>query len=133
MTKKPSAPRVWIAFDFLDDPDFSNSHLLIYGYLLNRYNFFKSLRKQFFENISDISAATRQSPATVKRIIKDLQEKGYLQVGKVKTLTGHSNNYVVIDKHSMSNTSQTTKVAVAAPKQTSLRELEELEEIEEPF
>lgn len=130
MTKKPSAPRVWIAFDFLDDPDFSNSHLLVYGYLLNRYNFFKSIRKQFFENISDISAATRQSPATVKRVIKDLQEKGYLQVGKVKTLTGHSNNYVVIDKHRMSNTSQTTKVAVAAPKQASFCDLEE---IEEPF
>lgn len=122
MSKKPATPRVWIAFEFLDDPDFSNSHLLVYGYLLNRYNFFKSIRKQFFENISDIAAATRQSPATVKRVIKDLQDKEYLSIGKVKTITGHSNNYVVIDKHGMSNAGQASKVSTS--KQTPFHELE---------
>ena len=122
MQKQKHVPKVWISYEFLDDPDFSNSHLLVYAYLLNRYNFFKSIRKQFFENISDISAATRQSQATVKRVIKDLQEKGYLHVGKVKTQVGHSNNYTVVDKHGISNNSQAVK-----------QQHNMLDDIEEPF
>jgi len=79
----------------------SNADAVIYAFMLNRFTFFKGIGKGYFENIKDIALGSRQDESTVKRTLKKLSEHGYIQINKVKVMVGVSNNYVVLDVHSV--------------------------------
>lgn len=79
----------------------SNADVVIYAFMLNRFTFFKNIGKGYFENIKDIALGSRQDESTVKRAIKKLSEHGYISINKVKVGVGVSNNYMVMDVHSV--------------------------------
>jgi hypothetical protein len=81
----------------LSQPWASNADVVVYAFMLNRFTFFKGLNKEYYENIDQIALACGQSPITVKRTLKKLQEHDYVVVGKVKAEVGVSNKYIVKD------------------------------------
>ena len=85
----------------------SNADVVIYAFMLNRFIFFKNIGKGYFENIKDIALGSRQDESTVKRTIKKLSEHGYILINKVKVGVGVSNNYTVMDVHSVLDAPET--------------------------
>jgi hypothetical protein len=75
----------------------TSSDAIVYAFMLNRYTFFRSIDKPYFENLEDVATGSRQSIATVKRSIKKLQINGFIDIRKIKVFVGCSNNYTVND------------------------------------
>ena len=81
----------------LSQPWASNADVVVYAFMLNRFTFFKSLHKEYYENIDQIALACGQSCATVKRTLSKLAEHGHITVIKIKASVGVSNRYIVKD------------------------------------
>lgn len=71
---------------------------ILYQYMLDRYCFFSSNNKEFFDNQDDIAENIAMSKRTVVNLLKELVEIG-LVVKTTKRIQGsmHSNAYVVLD------------------------------------
>lgn len=92
---------VRLPLEMLSEPWVANADIIVYAYMLNRFNFFKGLQKSYYENIKDIAEGVKQDETTVKRAIKKLKDHSYLTVSKVKVGLGVSNSYDVVDVHSV--------------------------------
>lgn len=91
--------RYTFAADILGDhKDCSYSTAIIYSYMLCRYNWFKSMGKQFFESTTEIADNCHSKDATVRLAIQWLKKEGYLDVGKKKGMLHNNNTYIVHDK-----------------------------------
>lgn len=98
-TYQNSLKYVRLPLEMLSEPWVANADIIVYAYMLNRFNFFKGLQKNYYENIKDIAEGVKQDETTVKRAIKKLKEHSYLTVSKVKVGLGVSNSYDVVDVH----------------------------------
>jgi len=98
-TYQNSLKYVRLPLEMLSEPWVANADIIVYAYMLNRFNFFKGLQKNYYENIKDIAECVKQDETTVKRAIKKLKEHSYLTVSKVKVGLGVSNSYDVVDVH----------------------------------
>lgn len=80
----------------------SHTHTILAAYLTDRYNHFKGIHKEFFDNQENISAEVGMSLSVVQRRMKDLSSIGALRTTK-KKLRGFvsSNSYVVLDVFSV--------------------------------
>jgi len=106
---------VRLPLEMLAEPWVANADIIVYAYMLNRFNFFKALQKRYYENIRDIAEGVKQDETTVKRAIKKLKEHSYLTVSKVKVGLGVSNSYDVVDVHSVMDV-KPVNAAVDKPK-----------------
>ena len=86
-----------LPLEMLDLDWATSADVVVYAFMLNRYNFFKGIGKSYFENIDDIALGSRQSVNTVGRTIKKLQEHKFIEVAKIKSKIGNSNSYTVND------------------------------------
>jgi predicted transcriptional regulator len=90
-----------LPIQMLNEPWVSNADIIVYAFMLNRFNFFKTLQKSYYENIKDIAEGSNQNESTVKRAIKKLQQHSYLTIRKVKVGLGVSNSYDIVDVYSI--------------------------------
>jgi len=90
-------------YEILDNEWATSSDAVVYAFMLNRYLFFKSIGKEYYENMADIAKGSRQDASTVKRAIKKLSLHGYISITKIKAEVGVSNNYKVHDLHQLYN------------------------------
>lgn len=88
---------VLFPLDLLDIAGMTSGTALVYIYMLNRSKFFAAAGNDYFESQSSIAEATRQSEATVKRAVKYLLQEHFIAVRKMKSKTGWSNHYEVVD------------------------------------
>ena len=86
-----------LPLEMLDLEWATSADVVIYAFMLNRFNFFRKIGKDYFENIEDIAIGSRQSVATVKRTVKKLNDNHFIQITKVKSKIGFSNSYIVND------------------------------------
>ena len=96
-TDQNSLKYIRLPLEMLDLDWATSADVVVYAFMLNRYNFFKGIGKSYFENIDDIALGSRQSVPTVKRTVKKLQENKFIEVTKVKSKIGFSNSYTVKD------------------------------------
>lgn len=122
---------VRLPLEMLSEPWVANADIIVYAYMLNRFNFFKGLQKSYYENIKDIAEGVKQDETTVKRSIKKLKEHSYLTVSKVKVGLGVSNSYDVVDVHSVMDV-KPTNTAADKPK-VKLKKLKEDEDDNLPW
>ena len=88
---------VLFPLELLDIAGMTSGIALVYIYMLNRSKFFAAAGNDYFESQSSIAEATRQSEATVKRAVKYLLQENFIVVRKMKSKTGWSNLYEVVD------------------------------------
>ena len=88
---------VLFPLELLDITGMTSGIALVYIYMLNRSKFFAAAGNDYFESQSSIAEATRQSEATVKRAVKYLLQENFIAVRKMKSKTGWSNHYEVVD------------------------------------
>ena len=88
---------VLFPLELLDIAGMTSGIALVYIYMLNRSKFFAAAGNDYFESQSSIAEATRQSEATVKRAVKYLLQENFIVVRKMKSKTGWSNHYEVVD------------------------------------
>lgn len=69
----------------------------IYGYMLNRYSFFKRNNMQYFEAEAQIALFLKTTTKTVQRSIKVLKENSFLDYELKHKNTSFSNVYTVND------------------------------------
>ncbi len=93
-TKLDSWKHVAILHDKYDDCTYS--HSIVYSYMLCKYQWFKSLGKNYFESQQEIADSCRSTLPTVKLSIKWLVGKGLVQKSSQKGVK-HNNNLYVID------------------------------------
>lgn len=101
-------------FEILDNDWCTPTTAIVYFFMLNRYQHFKKLGKDYYETQKDIVLGTRASEKTVKTCIKVLKDRGYLTVSKHKSSNQQyaNNTYVVLDKFNLfSNNSELAKKA----------------------
>lgn len=96
---------VRLPLEMLDKEWATVADVVVYAFMLNRFMFFKTKSRAYYENVSDIAKGSRQSTATVSRTIKKLQENNYITVSKIKVEVGCSNSYIVHDIHGMTRIS----------------------------
>lgn len=71
---------------------------MLYRYMLDRYQHFTRLNKQFFDNQEALAEAIGVTSRTVLNLIKDMVEFGLITKKATKTFgAAHSNSYVVLD------------------------------------
>ena len=69
----------------------------VWHWILNRYQFFKSQGKGFFDNQEDIALNSGVSLSTVRRFLKELEEMGYIKTTMTQKYGGHkSNSYEIL-------------------------------------
>ena len=85
------------------DASFSLYDKFIYMHMLQRFVFFHSLGKQYYDNQSDIGESLGLTRQTVAKSTKTLEGRGLIKSEKVKTMTQtglfSSYNYTVFDKY----------------------------------
>lgn len=85
------------------DASFSLYDKFIYMHMLQRFVFFHSLGKQYYDNQSDIGESLGLTRQTVAKSTKTLESRGLIKSEKVKTMTQtglfSSYNYTVFDKY----------------------------------
>lgn len=75
---------------------FPTEHKVLWCYMLDRYEFFKSSNKQWFDDQDDIANACGISRSTVQRFLKLLNEAGVVLITRTRQYGGHiSNSYVI--------------------------------------
>lgn len=75
---------------------FPTEHKVLWCYMLDRYEFFKSSNKQWFDDQEDIANACGISRSTVQRFLKLLNEAGVVLITSTRQYGGHiSNSYVI--------------------------------------
>lgn len=75
---------------------FPTEHKVLWCYMLDRYEFFKSNNKQWFDDQTDIGDACGISRSTVQRFLKLLNEAGVVLITSTRQYGGHiSNSYVI--------------------------------------
>lgn len=67
---------------------------IVFLYMLDRYKFFRSSGKSYFDNQEDIALACASTRKTVGRTIKLLEDCGCLSVKSKTTFQHRSNSYV---------------------------------------
>lgn len=83
MTQKPS-PWFRMPVDLMKRDDLSSNAKLVYAYMLWKYRFFSSKKKDYFESQNTIAEALDISRWTVNQSIAQLQELGLLQSKRKK-------------------------------------------------
>lgn len=85
------------------DNSFSLYDKFIYMHMLQRFMFFKSLGRPYYDNQTDIGEALGLTRQTVAKSTKTLESRGLISSEKVKTMTQtglfSSYNYTVFDKY----------------------------------
>lgn len=85
------------------DTSFSLYDKFVYMHMLQRFMFFHSLGKQYYDNQSDIGESLGLTRQTVAKSTKTLESRGLIKSEKVKTMTQtglfSSYNYTVFDKY----------------------------------
>ena len=86
LEKKASPTNTWIrsSHELLKRKDLTANAKLVYTYMLDRYLFFTSLEKEYYENMQDIGDALGIQRRTVSDSIKTLEEVGLIRVLKKK-------------------------------------------------
>jgi len=86
LEKKTSPKNTWIrsSHELLKRKDLTANAKLVYTYMLDRYLFFTSLEKEYYENMQDIGDALGIQRRTVGDSIKTLEELGLIRVLKKK-------------------------------------------------
>lgn len=79
----------------------SPSCVLVYSYMLNKYQFFMSRGLPYYENQETIAAALNMSERTVRSSISLLAQKEFLYIYRQKVATGYSNSYRVENKFNL--------------------------------
>lgn len=106
----------WVSKTTGEHLKLSPAQKIIWVHMNNRYNFFRSLGKEWFDSQEDIAFATGCDVSTVKLFIKQLVEHGYMKVER-KKIRGfvHSNSYNIVASLQLHN----KHVPVSAPLQPS--------------
>ena len=107
LEKKTSPTNTWIrsSHELLKRKDLTGNAKLVYTYMLDRYMFFTSLEKEYYENMQDIGEELGIARKTVNDAIKALEEAQMLVIFKKKlyekdkSVVSHS--YVVKDIYNL--------------------------------
>lgn len=76
---------------------FPTEHKVLWCYMLDRYEFFKSSNKPWFDDQVDIAKACGLSRSTVQRFLKLLSDAGIVLTTSTRQYGGHiSNSYVIV-------------------------------------
>ena len=104
LKSKEKPKNSWVRFShglFMDDSLTANAKL-VYAHMLDKYMFFSSQNKEYYENLVDIGKAVGGlSKNTVKDCVRNLEAKGWLDIktkkvyATAKSIT--SNSYTVRD------------------------------------
>lgn len=84
LEKKTSPTNTWIrsSHELLKRKDLTGNAKLVYTYMLDRYMFFTSLEKEYYENMQAIGDALGMQRRTVGDSIKALEDVGLLRIFK---------------------------------------------------
>jgi hypothetical protein len=77
------------------------SCVLVYSYMLNKYQFFMSRGLPYYENQETIAEALGMSERTIRSSISLLAQKEFLYVYRQKVAAGYSNSYRVENKFNL--------------------------------
>lgn len=106
--KKPRPQNTWIRFshELMKRKDLTANAKLVYTHMLDKYVFFSSQNKQYYENMQDIGEALgSMAKQTVSDCIKKLKELDLIIVHTKKVYgTGKSivsNSYIVKDVYGL--------------------------------
>ena len=119
-TKNTTELRYFAVSKELAQKKWSNSSVvLVYGLMLNRYNFFirnkkKDQKNIYFESQKNIAEQLGMSERTVTSCISLLKEHGYITYELIRQGNSFKNSYIVNDVHKLANNSE--EIAVKSRK-----------------
>lgn len=103
LEKRQRPLNTWVrhSHELMKRKDLTSNAKAVYTFMLDRYMFFSSLGKEYFENMQEISDALGMQRRTVGDCIKTLEELGMLRVFKKKVYATErsviSHSYIVRD------------------------------------
>jgi len=99
-TKQKLLPKITLIYALMDEyPEVTLTTATVYSYLLCKYTWFNSQKKEYFESQPEIVRGSRVSLSAVKVAVKFLEQNGLVKVMKRKTLAFNKNLYSVFDKY----------------------------------
>ena len=106
----------WVSLTTGENLTLSGQDKLLWGWMKDRYDFFTSNSKDWFDNQDDIASRTGCSPSTVKRFIQRLTMHGYLKTS-ARRIHGFvsSNSYTIVQDLVLAKPMEATPVEKEAP------------------
>jgi CTP-dependent riboflavin kinase len=90
-----------ISQSMLADKRFSTSCCVVYGYMLNKQEYFKTKSKNYFESQQVIADSCGLSKRTVVQCIEELEKAEYIKTNLIRVGSSFVNTYSVVDIYKM--------------------------------